>query len=97
MNEPPNDYLPDPQVKGRLYVHLTDGTFTLWAMEMDTTFAIHTKDGIEQGRSGDYLCKSRDGDLGRWARLDFQAAFKLVDDRPVLPPQVVLSENDPDR
>lgn len=97
MNKHPNDYLPDPKLKGQLYVHLVDVGLSLWAIEMDTTFAIHNEGGIEQGRSGDYLCKSQDDELGRWARLDFLAAFKPVDEHPVLPPQVVLSENDPDR
>jgi hypothetical protein len=95
MNSDENSYLPDPFVKGMQYIH-KDGVTKIWAIEMDTTFAVNTDWGIEQGRSGDFLCKFKQN-MWRVGRQVFLEYFKPTSLRKVLPPPAAISENDPER
>lgn len=95
MNYGDNAYLPDPYIKGQQYIH-RDGVTKIWAIDMDTTFAVHTDWGLEQGRSGDFLCKFKEA-MWRVKREVFLEYFEPASTRKTLPPPAAISENDPER
>lgn len=69
---PANTDLPDPFKAGKPYVQKIE----VHAVRMDRPFKVRSRDGVQEGKAGDYLCANKDG--GKWVVVAglFHALFR---------------------